>query len=82
MAFETMAVEQSSYVQLGKRVQRAINAPRARLTQHIIIERQPDESVEDWESMLEEIDSHGHVTLIRYDDGAIGLRWNLAETSA
>ncbi|GAB2799207.1 hypothetical protein GCM10027040_27850 [Halomonas shantousis] len=53
MTFETEAAEQSSYIKLGKRMQRAVNSPRGRVAQNIILERQPDESTEDWERMLE-----------------------------
>lgn len=80
MAAQDPAAAPHSYERLGRRIQRAASAPRARLAHSIIIERQPDESIEDWERVIEEIETHGHVTITRFDDGSVGLRWNLAET--
>ncbi|TDX29077.1 uncharacterized protein DUF1654 [Modicisalibacter xianhensis] len=79
---EQAAATPPSYLKLGQRVQRAVNTPRARLSQSIILERQPEESIEDWEAMLDELGTHGNVTITRFDDGSVGLRWNVAESAA
>ncbi|MCG7598425.1 DUF1654 domain-containing protein [Halomonas sp. McH1-25] len=80
MAVQAQAAETPpSYLKLGQRVQRAVNTPRARMAHSVILERQPDESVEDWEAMLEELGTHGNVTITRFDDDSVGLRWNVAE---
>nr|WP_299241179.1 DUF1654 domain-containing protein [uncultured Halomonas sp.] len=79
---EQSSATQSSRINFGQRVHRAVDAPRARMAQHIILDRQPDESSEDWERMLEEIDAYGHATITRYSKDNAGLRWNLAETPA
>lgn len=72
----------TTYEQLGHRVQRAVNSYPAQSNRHLVIERQPEESLEDWEQLLAEIDTNEHVTITRLDDGAVRLRWNLAEIGA
>ena len=32
--------------------------------------------------MLEELGTHGSVTITRFDDGSAGLRWNVAESAS
>lgn len=72
----------TSYERLGRRVQRAVTSPAAVTSQHITLERQPDESREAWEQILDEIDTNEHVTVTRIDDDRASLRWNLAEVGA
>ncbi|MWJ26653.1 DUF1654 domain-containing protein [Halomonas sp. ZH2S] len=71
----------SSYERLGQRIQRAINSPKAQSQKCAEISRQPEESIDDWNRLLEELSTLGHVTMIPLDDeaGTIRLRWNPEE---
>lgn len=72
----------TSYELLGHRVQRIINSSKAQSAKHAVIEHQPDESIEDWDRLIEELETLEAVTMIRHEDGSVGLRWNPAEPMA
>lgn len=69
----------STYGLLGQRIQRVINSPRAQSDRCAEISRQPDESPDDWQQLLEEFETLDHVTMIPLEDGVIRLRWNPEE---
>lgn len=56
-----------------------INSPRAQSDRCAEIARQPDESPDDWQQLLEELETLDHVTMIPLDDGAVRLCWNPEE---
>ncbi|WP_129138774.1 DUF1654 domain-containing protein [Modicisalibacter coralii] len=72
----------TSYERLGHRIQRAVTSPAAVSRRQITLERQPDESQEDWDQILDEIDTNEHVAVTRIDDDTASLRWNPAESGA
>ncbi|MBB3239229.1 hypothetical protein FHW68_000701 [Pseudomonas sp. Tn43] len=73
-----MATSSSSpdtYERLGMRVQKIINSPTAQKAKAALIFRLPDESVDEWERLLEEIDENDNVTLAHRDDGGVQVFW-------
>ena len=66
---------QSTYEQLGLRVQKIINSTTAQKCRSALIFRQPHESEADWEQLLEEIAENDNVTLAHRDDGGIHIFW-------
>ena len=73
-----MATSSSSpdtYERLGMRVQKIINSPTAQKAKAALIFRLPDESVDEWERLLEEIDENDNVTLAHRDDGGVQIFW-------
>ena len=42
---------------------------------HIVIERQPDESLEDWQRTIDELTASDRIIVTPLDDGAIALKW-------
>lgn len=67
----------NSYVQLGTRIQKIINGPTAQRSKAALIYRLPDESSQDWETLLEEIAENDNVTLAHRDDGGVQVFWTV-----
>ncbi len=64
-----------TYVRMGLRVQKIINSPTAQKARAALIFRLPDEPVDEWERLLEEIDENDNVTLAYRDDGGVQIFW-------
>lgn len=64
-----------AYERMGMRVQKIINSPSAQKAKAALIFRLPDEPVDDWERLLEEIDENDNVTLAYRDDGGVQIFW-------
>jgi hypothetical protein len=60
---------------MGMRVQKIINSPTAQKAKAALIFRLPDEPMDDWERLLEEIDENDNVTLAYRDDGGVQIFW-------
>lgn len=71
----TPSVSPDSYERLGMRVQKIINSPTAQKAKAALIFRLPDEPVDEWERLLEEIDENDNVTLAHRDDGGVQIFW-------
>lgn len=75
MATSSSSTSISSYERLGIRVQKIINAPTAQKSRAALIFRLPDEPVEEWDQLLEEIAENDNVTLAYRDDGGVQIFW-------
>ncbi|WP_447758659.1 DUF1654 domain-containing protein [Pseudomonas moraviensis] len=64
-----------AYERMGMRVQKIINSPTAQKAKAALIFRLPDEPMDDWEHLLEEIDENDNVTLAYRDDGGVQIFW-------
>jgi hypothetical protein len=64
-----------AYERMGMRVQKIINSPTAQKAKAALIFRLPDEPVDAWEQLLEEIDENDNVTLAYRDDGGVQIFW-------
>jgi hypothetical protein len=64
-----------TYARMGLRVQKIINSPTAQKAKAALIFRLPDEPVDEWEQLLEEIDENDNVTLAYRDDGGVQIFW-------
>ncbi|MBV4546563.1 MULTISPECIES: DUF1654 domain-containing protein [Pseudomonas] len=64
-----------AYERMGMRVQKIINSPTAQKAKAALIFRLPDEPIDDWERLLEEIDENDNVTLAYRDDGGVQIFW-------
>ncbi|MER2101444.1 MAG: DUF1654 domain-containing protein [Pseudomonas atacamensis] len=64
-----------AYERMGMRVQKIINSPTAQKAKAALIFRLPDEPMDDWERLLEEIDENNNVTLAYRDDGGVQIFW-------
>lgn len=71
----TPSVTPDAYERLGMRVQKIINSPTAQKAKAALIFRLPDEPVDEWERLLEEIDENDNVTLAHRDDGGVQIFW-------
>ncbi|MGE7959531.1 DUF1654 domain-containing protein [Pseudomonas sp. NPDC089530] len=69
------AAPPSSYERLGLRVQKIINSPHAQKAKAALIFRHPDEAIDEWERLLEEIAENDNVTLAYRDDGGVQIFW-------
>ncbi|KIH82695.1 hypothetical protein UCMB321_3472 [Pseudomonas batumici] len=65
----------STYERMGLRVQKIINSPTAQNAKAALLFRLPDEPVDEWERLLEEIAENDNVTLAYRDDGGIQIFW-------
>ncbi|WP_237673541.1 DUF1654 domain-containing protein [Vreelandella profundi] len=68
----------SSYDTLCQRVQKIINSPKAQTEKCAEIQRQPDDSIDDWARMLSDLGTIENVDVIPLDDSAevVRVRWN------
>lgn len=64
-----------AYERMGMRVQKIINSPTAQKAKAALIFRLPDEPMDAWEQLLEEIDENDNVTLAYRDDGGVQIFW-------
>ncbi|WP_122602547.1 DUF1654 domain-containing protein [Pseudomonas atacamensis] len=64
-----------AYERMGMRVQKIINSPTAQKAKAALIFRLPDEPMDDWERLLEEIDENDNVTLAYRDDDGVQIFW-------
>ncbi|EJM68881.1 Protein of unknown function (DUF1654) [Pseudomonas sp. GM50] len=71
----TPSVSPDAYERLGMRVQKIINSPTAQKAKAALIFRLPDEPMDEWERLLEEIDENDNVTLAHRDDGGVQIFW-------
>ena len=71
----TTSASPDAYERLGMRVQKIINSPTAQKTRTALIFRLPDEPLDEWERLLEEIDENDNVTLAYRDDGGVQIFW-------
>ncbi|AIR90459.1 DUF1654 domain-containing protein [Pseudomonas cremoricolorata] len=73
----TAATTPSSYTQLGVRIQKIINGTAAQRSKTALIFRLEHETVDDWETLLEEIAENDNVTLAHRDDGGVQIFWTV-----
>jgi hypothetical protein len=71
----TTSASPDAYARMGMRVQKIINSPTAQKAKAALIFRLPDEPVDEWEQLLEEIDENDNVTLAYRDDGGVQIFW-------
>ena len=64
-----------AFERMGMRAQKIINSPTAQKAKAALIFRLPDEPMDDWERLLEEIDENDNVTLAYRDDGGVQIFW-------
>ncbi|WP_447956489.1 DUF1654 domain-containing protein [Vreelandella sp. EE7] len=74
----------NTYQQLVERVKRKIGSPKAQADRCVEIQRQPDDSAEDWLQMLSDLGTVENVTMTPLDDTAkqVRIRWNPEESMA
>lgn len=65
----------TSYEQLFLRIFRQINRPSAQLQRRTVIERLPDESVDDWDLLISSLEEDENVLVVRLESGAVQLSW-------
>lgn len=65
----------TSYEQLFLRIFRQINRPSAQLQRRTVIERLPDESVDDWDLLISSLEEDENVQVVRLENGAVQLSW-------
>ncbi|EJN31900.1 hypothetical protein PMI35_01181 [Pseudomonas sp. GM78] len=65
----------SSYDLMGMRVQKIINSTDAQTAKRAVIYKASNESLDDWEQMLEAIDEADNVTIAHQDDGGVQVFW-------
>ena len=60
---------------LLQRIYRQVNSSAAQERRRTVISRLPSERVDDWDSLLEQLEVEESVRLTRLDGGAIQLCW-------
>lgn len=67
--------EHSSYYHLTRRVRLLLTTPRAQVEHQAVITREPGDSCQDWDRLLEEIRDAEGVTLTPRRDGSLHVAW-------
>lgn len=65
---------------MAQRIKRAILAPRSQLERRVKITRLPDETSEDWQTLLDQIDEEETVSLSPQEDGSVLVSWTVPRT--
>ena len=65
----------STYHRLVRRVNRAITTPRAQRERQANLAREPDDRLEDWERLLDEIQQAEGVVMTKRSDGSVYVTW-------
>lgn len=63
------------YEKLLRRIHRQINNTTSQIGRRTVIVRQPDESPEDWDKFLEQLDIEESVRVTRMAHGSAQLQW-------
>lgn len=69
-----------TYSALARRIHAVVTCPRAKVEHQANIAPLPDESREDWDRLLEEIEQAEHVRITRRPDGSVHLAWFIDRT--
>lgn len=69
----------STYQRLVRRVNRAITTPRAQRERQANLAREPDDRLEDWERLLDEIQQADGVAMTKRSDGSVYVTWRTAD---
>jgi hypothetical protein len=69
----------STYHRLVRRVNRAITTPRAQRERQANLSREPDDRLEDWERLLDEIQQADGVAMTKRSDGSVYVTWRTAD---
>ena len=74
-------MSEKTYAALVERVKRKINSPAAQSENCAEIQRQPDDTAENWARLLDDLGTVENVTMVPLDDAAdhVRIRWNPAE---
>jgi len=74
-------MSEKTYAALVERVKRKINSPAAQSENCTEIQRQPDDTTEDWARLLSDLGTVENVRMVPLDDTAehVRLRWNPEE---
>ena len=77
-------MSEKTYQALVDRVKRQIGSPAAQAKHCVEIQRQPDDSADDWAQLLADLGTVENVTIIPLDEAAehVRLRWNPEESMA
>lgn len=69
----------STYHRLVRRVNRAITTPRAQRERQANLAREPDDRLEDWERLIDEIQQSDGVAMTKRSDGSVYVTWRTAD---
>lgn len=72
--------EVSSYERLVRRVNATLSGPLAQIEKQANLTPEPDDSAEDWQRLLEEIELADGVTMTKRSDGSVHVRWSSSAT--
>ena len=75
MAKKQKVHKPTGYELLCRRIQNAINAPKAQRDGTVVIAREQEETEADWDRMLEDLETIEEVDLMPQEDGEVMLRW-------
>lgn len=65
----------STYELMGQRINKEIMSPRAQRDAHVIIDKHLNDSWDDWDRFVEEIQTEETLTLRELEPGKVELRW-------
>ncbi|MNC61976.1 hypothetical protein D3C76_1659530 [compost metagenome] len=64
---------------LGSRLQRIINSPAAQKAQAATLSKMPNESLEDWNQIIDAITETDGVYVALLDDGSVRVSWDVPD---
>lgn len=68
--------EVSSYERLVRRINASLTSPLALIEKQANLMPSEDDSAEDWQRLLEEIELADGVTMTKRQDGSVHVRWS------
>lgn len=71
----TCVPSSSRYEQLAQRILRQVNSSAAQDRRRTVIARLPEERMDDWDKLLDQLEVEESVRLLHLDGGHIQLSW-------
>ncbi|WP_460408788.1 DUF1654 domain-containing protein [Pseudomonas amygdali] len=65
----------TTFQQLARRIHRQVNSSAAQARRRTIISRLSSEKLDDWDCLLDQLDTEDSVRVTRLECGSVGLAW-------
>ncbi|GAB3484288.1 DUF1654 domain-containing protein [Azotobacter salinestris] len=75
MARKALPRTPTPYELLALRIKKQILSPRAQASRCVLVSRLPEEPLDAWEQLLEDLADEESVTMAKREDGAVHLTW-------
>ena len=72
---QTKPHQRSAYERIGLRIQKLIADPKVQKRQSVVVRRLDEEPLDEWDRLIEDLQSTDGVTVIANEDGTLNVGW-------